>query len=448
MDNIVIRYGVSDADFREKKELKKIKECKLSDFIKLDKKNLLPFEQKLQESLIELYKLNGKEPPLYKKFPLSPSRKRLVIDCTTTGRLSRVLAEKEFIAHYDSEAHVVGFDSLEEKMDTSTFIITLAHELKHAEQYTTELKTMLKRGNNYQKQQLSFISEAQAYLFGTLVEEKLGIEPPSPFLQAYRKLLERTEGNENEAQAALFRDILRKLPYDNTYKIEYDRLCPISPKDRGIARLPKSLESYATRTYGLLFMLANWFVPKESTTPESVLVTFIQQKKYKEAVDVIEQYPDLCFTREGRTIIVSRLMKENDFELMDRLMTVSVKQSQKKESERGESSRFSSSPAFFAFLRWNADIDHEMPKKEQQRLLPMTKILLKHLMAENHDDSTLRAFLEKQKALTNTELVSGLLAWRDPENKPYISDKIRAELGLNKTRTLDLKRIPKKGSKE
>lgn len=125
----------------------------LKEFLTIDSTLLSKSEHKIQEALSYLYKKNKKKPPLFKEFP-DRGEKKLTIDCTT------IPMDKWVAAQYEDEENKIEFSSTSK---ITNLIVTLAHELKHAEQTSEELLSMQK--NNLQTQQLNFFCEIQAFAF-------------------------------------------------------------------------------------------------------------------------------------------------------------------------------------------------------------------------------------------------------------------------------------------
>ena len=179
MDVIQVRYGVDlssqpdiDAPPEEQQifERKKAqaKTCSLRAFIYPEEypneapKQFTESERKIQEALRFIYEQNGKDPPLFKKFP--NWRQALEIDCTSAPEISY------FSGCFDNDKNDITF---KKTLKPTAIIGVLAHELKHAEHCTKQIYNIVKQKvkvNNQAIQETRFTDESIAYIFGTYIQ--------------------------------------------------------------------------------------------------------------------------------------------------------------------------------------------------------------------------------------------------------------------------------------
>lgn len=154
MDGILIEYG---------QKLKS--KVTLREFLNIPTKQLPKKQQKIQQALDFIYKLNEKNPPLFSRFPNWREGKPLTIDCVSVTTKSDDTATASFNTFHN----VIRFQNTNASSD---FVEVIAHELKHAEQNSEEsyhLHKIYFKQNAYRYHQLRFLEEAQAYLFGNYV---------------------------------------------------------------------------------------------------------------------------------------------------------------------------------------------------------------------------------------------------------------------------------------
>ena len=151
MDTILVKYSGS-------KEAILIQE-----FLAKNPKELTEDEQKIQEATQIIYDLNSKEPPLYKGFPTLDPEKPLIINCAGTEHSSGA-------ASFFPEKNEIGF--VDKKAD---IVVTLSHELRHAEQYAQLEHRQIMQGNdNLAKQWIFFMDEWDAFLTSAIVCAQTG----------------------------------------------------------------------------------------------------------------------------------------------------------------------------------------------------------------------------------------------------------------------------------
>ena len=159
---------------------------------------------------------------------------------------------------------------------------TLAHELKHAEQSTKESYEMIYKKDNLGIQQICFLEEAQAYVFGNYVQmlffqkdgpidnldermlqkADLGTEKLLPRLKEWMneepkigfwdKVLGRTpQKNYKDLEQELIPTMLDVL-YRSPYKVDYDEIHPVRKKDRGLSHIPEGFSFDKSFKKGIL----------------------------------------------------------------------------------------------------------------------------------------------------------------------------------------------------
>ena len=129
----------------------------IKEFLALAPESLPKEAQYLQQVLLLIYKENEKS-PIYHKFPKRDIP--LLID------YSRLLNE-EVDGSYSAWNNKITLNS--DILNSEKLLETLAHELKHAEQWFDTDKINL---NSYQEQQLGVLAEAQAYACGQYVHKR------------------------------------------------------------------------------------------------------------------------------------------------------------------------------------------------------------------------------------------------------------------------------------
>lgn len=266
MDGILVRYGVSltqeeqniiswdhfKADKRKRAaELKsKIKTVTIPEFLAIDPKNLSEIEQNIQRAIRLVYDLNGKDPPLYRKFPTFRSKTEpLTIDITTAGNNG-----ENYAAAFGVHDNRVTFEAID---DPNVLILSLAHELKHAEQTDEESYKWYQRAidgmhmnNAYAWHQLEFMNEAQAYITGARAYYEItGATENSRFwevktyaniVKKYGKSLSLNQLEEEAIKAELNENLLKGKLFA-VYKDYYDATAPIGEQDKGLDCIPEAL---------------------------------------------------------------------------------------------------------------------------------------------------------------------------------------------------------------
>ncbi|MBO5997031.1 MAG: hypothetical protein J6P93_00685, partial [Alphaproteobacteria bacterium] len=254
----IISNPFSDPKVVEKLK-SKIKTCSIREFIYPERYpdneplNLSETEKKVQEALRKIYEMNEKDPPLYKKFPtFRQDTNPLIVDITTLGNTGNGSAA------YDQKDNRITF----KEVDRPDFLIlTLVHELKHAEQCDEESYLMTESAysaamsmawgiddpmeNAYAWHQREFLSEAQAYeTCARAYYEMFGCpDNADDSVKIYAEIAEKyadSSGQEVDAKIkeeaiCRFLDIL----YGSPYKDSYDMIAPIGEKDTGLDHIPE-----------------------------------------------------------------------------------------------------------------------------------------------------------------------------------------------------------------
>jgi len=250
MDSILVQYGTSMTNDEswailigdtKTEELKsKIKTVTIPEFLAVKPEELSAVEQKIQRAIRLIYDLNGKDPPLYKKFPdFRSDKKPLTIDITTAGRTG-----KDFAAAFESMGNKILFEEIDRPDDV---IRTLAHELKHAEQCDEEILDKGVAGKfspdfAYAWHQLGFLKEAQAYAFDGRVYYEIfghGDHLESKLYEEISKKYTDSNGHKDEQkiEEEMVSVLLDRL-YNSAYKDSYDLDQPIGENDKGIDCIP------------------------------------------------------------------------------------------------------------------------------------------------------------------------------------------------------------------
>ena len=197
--------------------------------------NLTEVEKKIQEATRLVYELNGKEPPLYKRFNNHDPQKPLTINCH-----SKISSGLE--AYYDDSENEIGFVNR-----NGNIVVSLAHELKHAEQHADlELQQIFDGEDNKAKGYVLLIDEAEAFWAGS----KAGIETGQDeskddyYDKLYRQLLHQytdEKGNPNfpkikEKMMTSFIEVVsRRLVY---YFNQVEWQFPKNFSDKGLESVP------------------------------------------------------------------------------------------------------------------------------------------------------------------------------------------------------------------
>lgn len=341
MDVIKVKYKGSD------------KPVNLADFLNM-KEGLTSEEVALQEALKFLYDINAKDPPLFEKFPdWHGEEKPLTIDCTTLPKG----AKDRTVAAFNVNKNNITFAKSSKEI---ALVGILAHELKHAEQSSKELYEMIyKKGkDNLGIQQIRFLEEAQAYVFGNYVQmlffqkdgpiddldEKmlqkadLGTEKLLPRLKEWMreepkigfwdKVLGRTpQKNYKDLEQELIPTMLDVL-YRSPYKVDYDEIHPVQKKDKGLSHIPEGFSLNKNFKKGILkrklrevpkdkwfsfidFMLA----PTKEALSQILQNVLKQEDEHGNGVLEQQDYQELMMELNGKKDIqgmVTLLTKKND----------------------------------------------------------------------------------------------------------------------------------------
>lgn len=228
MDVIKVKYG--------NQEVKPLKE-----FLKLNREELSDAEQKVQEAIKVLYEMNDKDPPLYLEFPPCNENFPLMIDVTTyTTKVGAA-------AIYAPVTNQIQFQQIDK---IQPLVVSLAHELKHAEQNSSELLNRVLKGT-YESIQLRYLEEAQAYAFDGRIQAELfnmPIQDQDPFGETpiYQEMLKKYESlplaeRIKKAEEDAIIQLLPKLWNGSLYTLEYEMLHPVDLNDPTyVKKLPES----------------------------------------------------------------------------------------------------------------------------------------------------------------------------------------------------------------
>ncbi len=232
MNTILVRYSGSENPIS------------IQDFLAKGPKELTETEQKIQEATRLVYELNGKEPPLYHKFPTFRSEKQpLTMDTTTAGNTDHSCA-----AAFEVNDNKVIFQIVD---NPNLLVNTIAHELKHAEQCDEEVyrKSLIFKGfsvdNAYAQHQLEFLNEAQAFTTGARAyyeiygNSSIYYNSPTLYGEISKKYTDASGKKDYpKIEKEMIKVLLDILYTRKAYKDKYDTDYPIGDNDKGIDKIP------------------------------------------------------------------------------------------------------------------------------------------------------------------------------------------------------------------
>lgn len=258
----------------------------LKEFLSFDPKELSPFDADLQKILAFLYNENGKDTPVYKKFP--NREKPLVIDCSLTipkGNDSAGL-------YFPTDNKII---LKKEQRKLSKLLETVTHELKHAE-ISPDLSSNL---NSYQKHQLEFLNEALAYACGVFVKNRYFDEKmeEKEHLTEKQLLFRRLMGfdyiepphlNMASENAAEHFEYFMKTSLQNSYKEKYDKSWVILYTDKGVTQIP---ESFGIDKKDMVHLIKkmNALVPHEAMYPSALFWQTIANNDIKKLSKLLSE---------------------------------------------------------------------------------------------------------------------------------------------------------------
>lgn len=246
MDQIEVRYGEDG------------KLVSIQEFFKAE--NLSGITKKIQDSLKDLYRLNGENnPPLF-HFPNFPKDKPLIVDCTTP-------TDDDCMAHYKNGEHIIEFvRNLHDNphITNSSFTGLLAHELAHAEVDVIECRDIVENGNQYALIQL--INEANAFAKQHMIEGILDNN------QVPYSDLERTNAVKSE---------MEWLVQSDYYRYRWDSYYPMKSGDLPLTSIPH------------IFHLPDDLLASIPTLPELVSSDFYQEFRERSWTDLRDRSADI-----------------------------------------------------------------------------------------------------------------------------------------------------------
>ena len=320
LDNILIQYGHSlqnDETLESSRDLMfasdmpngnmpvhenpKTQLTTLKEFLKIKPEKLSSEEQKLQQVLATLHRLNDRNPPLFQSFPNWRPNQPLTIDVSD-------MPNTDCHAVFYADENCIGFHK---GMPQGTLLGMIAHELKHAEQCSEELYTKAYHNANHKEsQELRFIEEVHAKAFDTYVtmldaKERGALDEWENDMAEYayfygaimptvKKHYERDP--ELKDGIKLQEDLMIGLlpaAFHSDYKREYDENCPIREGETDAVFIPKSFHlSEKFVTSRLLPELKK--IPSQDTgiNPQN-LYFLILDGKFDEATAVLNTEPSL-----------------------------------------------------------------------------------------------------------------------------------------------------------
>lgn len=246
----------------------------MKEFLALSPESLPNEVRNLQKTLLLIYKENEKS-PIYHKFP-----KRgipLLIDYSG-------LLNKEADGTYFSGTNKITLNSA--ILNSKNLLETLAHELKHAEQWFDTDKINL---NSYQEQQLGVLAEAQAYAcgqyvhkrcFNEILNEKKAFNPMVSLVNSLfgDKMRHIFEGcMQSQYMINHLEDFFDLHSYYSSYKETFETSYPILKGDKGLTDIPDSFGIEKKDRVKILKFL-NENVAKKARTPIGIFLEACMNK--------------------------------------------------------------------------------------------------------------------------------------------------------------------------
>lgn len=221
------------------------------DFLTLSPEKLPSDTLWLQKEMARLYNLNNRRVPLYHSFPKRKNKSPLTIDASTIEKAE----EKE----HSTASFVQGINSIifYQAAKECNLLNILAHELKHAEQFSDD-RTLINE-NGLALRQLEYLAEAQAYTFEAYIwlidciENKRSFSTYQKDLSSFERhgiisknkyekyIKENSSPDWKSFESENLLKILFKLYYHSYYKNNYDECFPpVKKTDTDILQIPES----------------------------------------------------------------------------------------------------------------------------------------------------------------------------------------------------------------
>lgn len=268
-DNLKERIAALESEVN-----KFIKILPMKEFLALSPESLPNEVRNLQKTLLLIYKENEKS-PIYHKFPKRDIP--LLID------YSRLLNE-EVDGSYSAWNNKITLNS--DILNSEKLLETLAHELKHAEQWFDTDKINL---NSYQEQQLGVLAEAQAYAcgqyvhkrcFNEILNEKKAFNPMVSLVNNLfgDKMRHIFEGcMQSQYMINHLEDFFDLHSYYSSYKEMFETSYPILKGDKGLTDIPDSFGIEKKDRVKILKFL-NENVSKKARTPIGIFLEACMNK--------------------------------------------------------------------------------------------------------------------------------------------------------------------------
>ncbi|MBR6412831.1 MAG: hypothetical protein IKS41_06715 [Alphaproteobacteria bacterium] len=265
---------------------------KMVDFLAASPDTLTESERDIQEALAFIYRKN-EEKGLFGTFPDWRKNSPLIIDCTYIPD-----KEEKFSGNYASGTNKIRLEKTTQQTD---LINILSHELKHAEQTTKEVMSIVCGKDNLAIQETGFFQESQSYPFGFYVsllkaQEENATDPEKAQKRmarldvgAFQKVFDIfLEAPLNTPYAQLEEKLMiATLPimYRSSYKAEYDTLHPLGINDKGLSQIPESFPLKQKPSAELLAKLLE--TPKEPY--RNIAGWLAHNQKWEEATQKISE---------------------------------------------------------------------------------------------------------------------------------------------------------------
>ena len=227
----------------------------IANFFKLDPKLLNKGTQKVQEVLRQLYKLNDRNPPLYREFADMGKDMPLVIDCNPCKCQDSPAAFEEKANRIELRGDALS------TYNKALLQCILAHELKHAEQYSKEhirlQSKIVEKHDGLACYQMRMLEEAQAYAMCDYVSYLASLDPVFPkqkswyYFESLLPILKKhTHGKDvdsfRDIEYSMVKLILPELYHNDWFallKHEKDpqgKVWVISKEDKGLSTISRS----------------------------------------------------------------------------------------------------------------------------------------------------------------------------------------------------------------
>ena len=313
LDHILIKYNKQSYI---KPNWIKVARTTYKDYLYLNPEYLPQRERHFQNAMKDLY-YYAHNFPLFTSFPDHGPDKPLTIDITKFPKN----ADGSYSSLYNDI-------SISDRTNSNSILLSLAHELKHAEQ-TSQEEMMARYNSNLAYHQLGFLGEAQAYSFEIYIamliaktnkysrEEFLSLVQNNIFEDYisntfgiidyhYKTSLENnTDLNAQQIQNDL---ILAGLPYlskDTSYKRHYDECRAVNDNDADISHIPESFHLDKTFVEQQIIPELKK-IPHEALEPKCRFHQLLSNKQEDLAKTFLSFYPSMA--EDFASFSLSRLL--------------------------------------------------------------------------------------------------------------------------------------------